>query len=213
MAERGEIDPWNIDIVDVTDKFLRRLEEMRKLDLRISGRTLLYAAILLRMKSDALVMMEREEEEPPEEPVELELEEDFYDSPEYPELRPVARRFPSTRPVTLQDLIEELKAAERVELRRYERKKRREKISKEDVTSIAHEEDVEERIELVREIVERELRRRDVLPFSSLLPEERTPKDIISFYLPLLYLASRSVLILEQPEIFKEIYIRRCEKS
>ncbi|MDI3502166.1 MAG: segregation and condensation protein, partial [Archaeoglobi archaeon] len=140
MAERGEIDPWNIDIVELTDKFLKKLEEMKKLDLRISGRTLLYAAILLRMKSDTLVLGEEEEEENVEEFIEL--EEDFYDSAEYPEIKPVVRRFPR-RPVTLQDLIEELKAAERVELRRYERRKKREERSKEDVTRIAHEEDVE----------------------------------------------------------------------
>ncbi|WP_245619048.1 hypothetical protein [Methanogenium cariaci] len=41
MAESGgEIDPWNIDIVEVTDRFLGELERMKTLDLRISGRTL-----------------------------------------------------------------------------------------------------------------------------------------------------------------------------
>ncbi|MBC7109665.1 MAG: segregation/condensation protein A [Archaeoglobi archaeon] len=205
MAERGEIDPWNIDIVDVTDKFLKKLEEMKKLDLRISGRTLLYAAILLRMKSDTLVMREEEEEEIEEF---IELEEDFYDSPEYPEIRPVVRRFPK-RPVTLQDLIEELKAAERVELRRYERRGRREERSEEDVTRIAHEEDVERSIEIVRELLIRELEKREVIPFSSLLGEERSSKRTISIYLPLLYLASRGIIFLEQPEIFREIYIKR----
>ena len=54
MAERGEIDPWNIDIVEVTDRFLSELERRKELDLRISGRTLFYAATLLRMKSEHL---------------------------------------------------------------------------------------------------------------------------------------------------------------
>ena len=55
MARSGEIDPWNIDIIDVTDKFLAKLVEREKIDLRASARTLLYASILLRMKSDVLV--------------------------------------------------------------------------------------------------------------------------------------------------------------
>ncbi|MBC7114536.1 MAG: segregation and condensation protein [Archaeoglobi archaeon] len=206
MAERGEIDPWNIDIVELTDKFLKKLEEMKKLDLRISGRTLLYAAILLRMKSDTLVLGEEEEEENVEEFIEL--EEDFYDSAEYPEIKPVVRRFPR-RPVTLQDLIEELKAAERVELRRYERRKKREERSKEDVTRIAHEEDVERSIESVRELLAREFEKRDTITFSYLVGEENSPKRKISVYLPLLYLAARGSIFLEQPEIFKEIYIKR----
>ncbi|HII75714.1 MAG TPA: segregation/condensation protein A, partial [Methanolinea sp.] len=58
MAERGEIDPWNIDIVEVTDRFLSELERRKELDLRISGRTLFYAALLLRMKSEILEQAE-----------------------------------------------------------------------------------------------------------------------------------------------------------
>ena len=54
MAERGEIDPWNIDIVEVTDRFYRNSNRRKELDLRISGRTLFYAATLLRMKSEHL---------------------------------------------------------------------------------------------------------------------------------------------------------------
>ena len=40
LAEEGEIEPWDIDIVDVTDKFLARLDGA---DLRTSGRALFYA--------------------------------------------------------------------------------------------------------------------------------------------------------------------------
>ncbi|MDD4127309.1 MAG: segregation/condensation protein A, partial [Methanomicrobium sp.] len=54
LAESGEIDPWNIDIVEVTDRFLQELDRMQKLDLRVSGRTLFFASTLLRMKSEYL---------------------------------------------------------------------------------------------------------------------------------------------------------------
>ena len=37
LARNGEIDPWNIDIVELTDKFLKRVEELEKMDLRVSG--------------------------------------------------------------------------------------------------------------------------------------------------------------------------------
>jgi chromatin segregation and condensation protein Rec8/ScpA/Scc1 (kleisin family) len=74
LAERGEIDPWNIDILEVTDRFLGELDRRRELDLRVSGRTLFYAATLLRLKSEFLVEPEEAvegdelglEEEPPE---------------------------------------------------------------------------------------------------------------------------------------------------
>lgn len=51
LAKGGEIDPWDIDIVAVTDKFLEALDDA---DLRTSGRALFYASVLLRMKSDEL---------------------------------------------------------------------------------------------------------------------------------------------------------------
>ena len=61
MAERGEIDPWRIDIVEVTDRFLSELERQKALDLRISGRTLFFASLLLRMKSEYLLEPEEDE--------------------------------------------------------------------------------------------------------------------------------------------------------
>ena len=51
LAKDGEIDPLDIDIVSVTDKFLARLD---KSDLRTSARALLYASVLLRIKSDII---------------------------------------------------------------------------------------------------------------------------------------------------------------
>ncbi|WP_135826515.1 segregation and condensation protein A [Halorussus ruber] len=65
LAEEGEIEPWDIDIVTVTDKFLDRLDEA---DLRTSGRALFYASVLLRMKSDAMLADDDEEDEEPEDP-------------------------------------------------------------------------------------------------------------------------------------------------
>ena len=70
LAEDGEIDPWDVDLVEATDAFLERLEET---DLRTSGRALFYAAVLLRMKSDALLEPD-EAEEPEPEPWEAALE-------------------------------------------------------------------------------------------------------------------------------------------
>lgn len=65
LAEEGEIDPWDIDVVEVTDAFLARLD---KSDLRTSGRALFYASVLLRMKSD--IVVGADEPDPDAEPAE-----------------------------------------------------------------------------------------------------------------------------------------------
>ncbi len=72
LAEEGEIAPWDIDIVEVTDAFLDRLDDA---DLRTSGRALFYASVLLRMKSDALLGTDGPDESEPE-PWEARLEGD-----------------------------------------------------------------------------------------------------------------------------------------
>ena len=54
MAKAGKIDPWNIDIVDVTDKYLAHMIDMKSENLRVTGRTFLFAAVLLKLKSNVL---------------------------------------------------------------------------------------------------------------------------------------------------------------
>jgi segregation and condensation protein A len=205
MARSGEIDPWNIDIIDVTDRFLAKLVEREKVDLRASARTLLYASILLRMKSDILVSAPPPE--PEDEPPELGIEPD-----ELPSLEPRHRR-PSARPVTLQELIVELQRA--VATRDISHMRKSLRIEKprgktiEDVLSIAHEEDIERSILELGSRLDREFAYREFVMFSELVSDS-TPRGIVDVYLPLLFLASRKYVMLIQEEIFEDIIIRRA---
>ncbi len=54
MAERREIDPWDIDIIQVTNGYLQRLDERGMMNLPVTGKMFFYAAVLLRMKAEAL---------------------------------------------------------------------------------------------------------------------------------------------------------------
>ena len=124
LAEEGEIDPWDVDIVQATDAFLERLEER---DLRTSGRALFYAAVLLRMKSDALLEPD-ENDEPDPEPWEAALEGpgggpiadhgdgaagfDPVDALEAEMDRRLDRKHARGTPETLDELVRELREAE-----------------------------------------------------------------------------------------------------
>ena len=73
MARQGKIDPWNIDIIDITDKYLTHLFQSKSQNLRLTGRTLLFASILLKLKSNILEGVELSDfDTQPEEP-------EFYD--------------------------------------------------------------------------------------------------------------------------------------
>jgi len=83
LARRGEIDPWDIDIARATEKFLQYIDSLEKRDLRIPARTLLYASILLRLKSDSMEDQKEEEPEPEmEEPAGEEVIEEQLPSPQ-----------------------------------------------------------------------------------------------------------------------------------
>ncbi|AEA47401.1 segregation/condensation protein A [Archaeoglobus veneficus] len=235
MARRGEIDPWNIDVVEIADRFLQELERAQKLDLRISGRVLLYAAILVRMKAEVLadevlgVKEEAEEELIPDEVEFGEFFDDFdstfsdFDSPAFDyDLAEIeendelisflltphrkVRRF-----TTLKDLIDELKRAEEVHKRRKKKKKRAERrVDTSAILETPHEENIEETIAMVEEELMRLFRRKQILYFSELV-RGKEKGDVLSYYLSVLHLTFRKKLEIEQQRIYEDdIEIRQA---
>lgn len=60
LAKTGEIDPWDIDLEQVTDRYLKAITKRNETNhrgdetLREAGQAIFYASVLLRMKSDIL---------------------------------------------------------------------------------------------------------------------------------------------------------------
>jgi segregation and condensation protein A len=217
LAERGEIDPWNIDILEVTDRFLNELDRLRQLDLRISGRTLFYAATLLRLKSEFLVEPEEGpegdgfdlEEEPPEGfdiheylgPIER-LEREIR--------RRIERKNLRTRPVTLYELIRMLRTAEREEIRR-----RRTRtvypeplVETADVVSVAHDEGYQETAKDVWRRWEDLASSREQVTLGELC--QALDRRIADVYIPLLFLNLDGKLEISQETFFDEVFVRRA---
>ena len=122
MAESGEIDPWDVKVIEVIDRFLSKLRPERspeqladvgrapyESDLSESGQAFLYASMLLLLKADSLARLEAEQEIEVLE--EVELETDLNALPRNLERRirrrAVAPAAPNRR-VTLQELIAQL---------------------------------------------------------------------------------------------------------
>ncbi len=198
LAKNGDIDPWDIDIVDVTDRFLARVAELEKLDLRISSRTLLFASMLLRMKSDAL------EESEPEDLYEEDQGEDDLQAC-FPALKPKVRRHAKRR-VTLSELIQELKKAtkrkERSDVRRFVQLQAHDF----DALAVAHSEDIETHVKQMKCELKRRFASRDQVLFSELIVDN-TVEAIVETYIPLLFMATRRQIKLEQKELFGDLSI------
>ncbi len=231
MVRRGELDPWNVDVVEIADKFLKRLEEAKKLDLRVSGRVLLYAAILVRMKADVLateaVSYSEESDEPeildeefiiddfefgysPEfhdydlESIPQELPEPSYDKVE-DEILAALLSTPvrkARRYTTLKDLIEELRRAEEVQKRRRRRKRQADEVTPDRTMETPHEEDIEETIIRVEsELLSILAKRRPV--FFSQVVKGKKAEEVVSYYISILHLSFRKKLSINQERIFE----------
>ncbi len=233
LAKDDEIDPWDIDIVAVTDKFLNRLDEA---DLRTSGRALFYASVLLRMKSDG--MLEDDDDEPQPEPWEQAMDGD--DRIEEPDPfatledemdRRLERKRARGTPQTLDELVRDLREAERdqwwKESREYDtsdsggqRRQQTQQLdyrsgdqfrmddepTEEEVTGKTHGEDIDEIIDEVHAAVREQYEqgRTEVL-FREV---DATGGSRVNTYLGLLFLSHRGQVRLQQDDLFGDLWIQ-----
>ncbi|ELZ91874.1 segregation and condensation protein A [Haloferax mucosum ATCC BAA-1512] len=246
LAKEGTIDPWDIDIVDVTDAFLARLDAM---DLRTTGRALFYASVLLRMKSDELLAPDEPDEEELE-PWELALQDsaadghpgddggppgfDPIDALEDEMDRRLERKHARGSPETLDELVRELREAERgswwKRRREYDTSESPRGFSRgtqtldyhtpgemrgagepteDDVTGTAHNEDIESVVDTVRDVLSTQYEKgRDEVLFAEIRDVADT---VMTTYLALLFLAHRSNVYLKQDELFGDLWIRNPE--
>ena len=196
LAKRGELDPWDIDIARTTEKFLEYIDSLERRDLRIPARTLLYASILLRMKSDS---MEGGKEVAPEQ----ELEDDWIGEEVFDQLPSPPVRRHTKRPVTLEELISELKKAEMVGRRKAMRERWPESPA-EKTLDLSHEEGIEEHIKALEPILDDMLGSSEKVSFEAV-----RGKESIMNYVSLLFMAQRKQVWLEQEELFGELYIKQ----
>lgn len=224
MAEKGDVDPWNVDIVDVTSRFLSELEARHALNLRVSGRHIFMASVLLRMKSDMLdepAPSPDEYEEPEQEAMSGDPFTDdsvgFALGPIEQLEREIERRLKRKdvrrRMTNLYELIKQLRLAEKTERRRQRRQRYIdsedelfEEPTADEVVSIAHDEDYERMAQEIYEVISGHPDARD--PGISLV-ELRSilhwPMYMV--YLPCLFLVQSGQVDLEQDELFGDLWV------
>ena len=230
LAEDGEIEPWDIDIVAVTDAFLERLDES---DLRTSGRALFYASVLLRMKSDEILAPDDEEEDEPWEAAMggQEFDHDPIDALESEIDRRLDRKHARGSPETLDELVRELREAEHgswwkegrtydtsdsphgydrgtqtLDYRAADDFRDEGEPGEADVTGTTHTEDIETTISEVETALRSQYDKgRDEVLFAEIRRAGGRP---VETFLALLFLAHRGVVHLQQDELFGDLWVQ-----
>lgn len=228
MAKTGKVNPWNIDIVDITDKYLSHLFQMKAQNLRLTGRTLLFAAILLKLKSNILENIDVNEFEGIDEGAEFDefdISDDFNNDDDYAYnqsnvisidevlQRRTSVRLNRNRVVTLKDLIRQLEFYEMIDKKQslknaHERAKRRVRsyanLSADDIVNLAHDEYIEDGVQKLKENLEQIFKREGRVELTELT---LLGMDKISAYISLLFLCAETNYDLVQDEFYSELYV------
>ena len=232
MAKSGKIDPWNIDIVDVTDKYLAHMVEMKSQNLRVTGRTFLFAAILLKLKSNILEGIDISQFESQEPEVQFDddgfvvdyQEDDYIPTNNVISIDEVLQRRTSVRlnhnrVVTLKDLIRQLEFYEKLDrsetLRnRQERARRRvqsySRLTPNDIVNLAHEEYIETCVKTLKENLSQIFEKNDKIELNELT---LLGMDKISAYISLLFLTAETDYELQQDKFYSDLYVVKDEHN
>ena len=210
LAREGKIDPWDIDISILAQEYMKALSKLKELNFKLSGKVILAAAILLKLKAERIGLEQLLALTNPESVVEDEPEiadnsGDFEKRFTKVKIDPKIP-LPRKRKVTLFELIEALRKAIEVE----ERRKLRHTETLNPVTirpeikKINVFEKVEELFRKIKGLIGK--LRRTAINFEELIPSKEK-KEIVWTLIPLLHLAQLNKVELRQDEPFGKILI------
>ncbi len=243
LAQRGEIDPWDVNTIDAIDLHLSKLPleanaslAHKQANLSQSGQAFLWAAMLVLLKAESLEQSQSQPEEDFEF-IEEDLDFEAISAAGLPRNleRHIRRRLTSTpqqtRPVTLEDLIQQLrqiadKIAEPTAARRPSRGKAMSvKRATQTIAGLAHDENLTEMAALVAEFLVTYTSETDFWTLDDLvnLWSDKFPPapgqhhgvnhDRVGVFWALLLLSAQSKVELDQTEFYQTLTIRRLHEE
>ncbi|MFH1586138.1 MAG: segregation/condensation protein A [archaeon] len=211
LINTEQLDPWDINIVILTEGYLDKIKELEEADFFVSSKVLLAASLLLRIKSeillnyyiksiDDILFGKKEKESYILERIELDEE--------IPELVPKSP-IPRFKKITLQELMESLNKAIKTENRRIKREIINRNALRETGISLPKKTiNIRDRIkELYVRLTTHFDKNEDMkkISFTEFIGSDKDER-IISFS-PLLHLENQKKVWLDQEIHFEEIYI------
>ncbi|WP_242018417.1 segregation/condensation protein A [Pseudanabaena sp. FACHB-1998] len=217
LAERGEIDPWDVQVIDVVDRFLSRLIVSDRRDLYDSGQAMLYAAMLVLLKANSLSDIQAAYEQAEE----VTAEEDELDAEMLTHTLRLPTDFdkrlrrlpvalpPKARRITLEELIAQIEAISEIVDRKISKPAKRptqtkmaRKAAMKAIAQLAHKENLSEMVE-------------EIERYFLLHPDEEIEitalaevfNDRVGVFWGLLLMSSQSKVELYQSEFYGKIQI------
>lgn len=216
LIEAEEMNPWDIDLSLISQKFLEMLKTLKRMDFRISGKIVLASAILLKMKSKKLIDEEVAALDQlinsADDPIDMDLFEELPtdgsfllgEQPEKPRIVPRTPQ-PRKRKVSVYDLVEALEQALEVDAKRAKQPPRLIKQARAPKDHV----DMSAIIRDVYDKVNQHYKKgkAPMLTFDDLIPSEEKEDKVLTF-IPLLHLDVQRKIDLRQQEHFGTINVK-----
>jgi segregation and condensation protein A len=200
LMASNSFDPWNIDITEISDAFIKKVRDMEKMNFVLQANVILAASILLKYKSNYLRFLNVQQADItdfiPEEPEPV-------DQDSLPSLT-LSSRIPPKRQITLDELINEMEKVIKYD------DMERVRIPRGAITETLDLELPERNIEDdMKDLLGRIRETRDSEGWSlfSRLTEGRDTQQIVYTLLCLLHLVQSDTIDIRQDELFGEIFI------
>ncbi len=199
LVSSEKMDPWDIDILFLAEKYLQKINSLEQADLRVPANAILASAILLRAKSRLLKIPSLEEEEKTETD---KIIEEFI-----PELRD-AQAIREGK-ISLDELVEAIESI--VEQTKKKKNKIKEMPELKFQVPIATE-NINAKMEKVLGRIKEKADSSGMVLFSSLV-DKGAPLEIVETFIPLLFLHEEEKINLWQEEWLGEIFISLLSKE
>lgn len=228
LVRSGKVNPWDLDISSLSREFIKILKNLKRMNFNLSGKVILAASILLKLKTRELGLTDFMEHTDPEwigyaaEAEEQALSQDEieeeqaivsvakqYVSPQLVHKIPTTR----TRPVTVFELVNALKKAIKVQTRGEVRRARVIEAAKPQKHKLPKKIDIYKKIHRVYgKIKEISLKLdSDLVEFNKLVRSNER-KDKVWTFVPLLHLANDNKVNLQQEIPFGKIFVEMKKK-
>ena len=215
LVKTEQMDPWDINVSLLTKKYIEIIKHLKELDFRVSGKVLLAAAILLKIKSSRLLHEDLSEfdrllTETGEIADELDFEEvgpERREEEKYPLIPRTPQ--PRKRKVSIYDLVEALEKALEV--------KRRRVLNSIPPMNLEAPKKTRDITQVITDVYGRiksffYKNNSNKVLFSQLTPSEAKEDKVFTF-VPLLHLTNQRKIDLHQHEHFGEIEIMLASKK
>ncbi|MFA6048668.1 MAG: segregation/condensation protein A [Candidatus Micrarchaeia archaeon] len=202
LIQTNQMDPWDIDLSQVADIYLKRVRELQSLDLRVPANVILASALLLHFKADALSLEDEPQEEAVEEIAPLLNE----------EIPPLVFRpnLPRQRRVTLEELLNAVDQVMKKGARPQQLK-----AAPMPLNIMLPKETLHERIIAIYQKALALKDAENILLFSSLFesPAQKNAEQVVFTLVPVLHLVQEQRAIVWQDQLFGEIFIKLLDKE